>query len=90
MTPEDNESLDPEQQQSVWSDLRAMRLLSHAQKDIRGLRSAQARLQVFLILSTTVLGVGLIVVATVLAITYAQLQRVQPLPNAPTSEESSR
>ncbi len=58
---------------SVWSDLRAMRLLERLQQDVQKMKTAQRNLQIALVMAFILLGGG----AVFLGIIYNQLQQLR-------------
>jgi len=66
---------------SVWSDLRAMKLLEKLQQDVRELKAAQRRLLVALLVVFILLGGG----GAFLWIVYSQLQQLRSQPEATQS-----
>ncbi len=78
-------------QYSVWSDLRAMRLLSQVQKDIDALKASQARLRLLLTLPILILAISVLGLSGMLFVTYSQVQELQQLRQQnpdPTSQNS--
>jgi hypothetical protein len=63
---------------SVWSDLRAMRLLERLQQDVQKMKTAQRNLQIAIVIAFILLGGG----AVVLGIIYNQLQQLRSQPEA--------
>lgn len=81
-------SVSPESRQhSVWSDLRAMRLLAQVEKDISALKASNVQLRFLLLLSVVILGGSVIVLATLFGTTYNRIQQIEQ-PRSRTSDTS--
>ncbi|MBE9118119.1 hypothetical protein IQ249_19680 [Lusitaniella coriacea LEGE 07157] len=82
-------SVNPESRQhSVWSDLRAMRLLAQVEKDISALKASNVQLRFLLLLSVVILGGSVIVLATLLGTTHNRiLQFEQPRSRLPNTRD---
>ncbi len=77
--PEIIANSEQERQFSIWSDLRAMKLISQMQQDIKDLEKSKNRLQLFLIITIIIFSVGLVGLGTVVSINSNQIQQLQEL-----------
>ena len=77
--PEIIANSEQERQFSIWSDLRAMKLINQMQKDIKDLEKSKNRLQLFLIITIIIFSVGLVGLGTVVSINSNQIQQLQEL-----------
>lgn len=66
---------------SVWSDLRAIKLLERLQQDVQNFKAAQRNLQIALVMAFILLGGG----AVFLGIIYNQLQQLRSQPETTNS-----
>ncbi|WP_072622676.1 hypothetical protein [Spirulina major] len=80
---------DQPRQYTVWSDLRAMRLLAELQKDVQQLQAAQARWQFLVMVGLVVLAGGLVAIASVLTLAYSDIQNLKSPASEPQSALSS-
>jgi hypothetical protein len=68
---------DQPRQYTVWSDLRAMRLLADLQKDVQQLQAAQARWHFIVMVGMVVLAGGLVAIASVLTLVYGEIDALK-------------
>ena len=77
--PEIIANSEQERQFSIWSDLRAMKLISQMQQDIKDLEKSKNRLQLFLIITIIIFSFGLVGLGTIVSINSNQIQQLQEL-----------
>jgi hypothetical protein len=80
---------DQPRQYTVWSDLRAMRLLADLQKDVQQLQAAQARWHFIVMVGLVVLAGGLVAIASVLMLAYGEIDNLKAPAPEPQSALSS-
>lgn len=77
-------SYQPANENTVWSDLRAIRFISQLQMEVQSLKVSNSRLRMLFALSVTLLGSGLVTLAYCQIKLYEQFEQ-----NFPPSQTNS-
>ena len=75
MTIDNNSDCEFLEEDSIWSDLRAIRVINGLQQEVQSLEASVKRLQILLVLSIVILGGSIAAISPLGAITYNQLQQ---------------
>ena len=75
MTTDNNSDCEFLEEDSIWSDLRAIRVINGLQQEVQSLEASVKRLQIFLVLSIVILGGSIAAISPLGAMTYNQLQQ---------------
>ncbi|AOY79200.1 hypothetical protein BJP36_04000 [Moorena producens JHB] len=75
ITTDNNSDCESLQENSVWYDLRAIRVINGLQQEVEFLEASVKRLQIWLVLSIVILGGSIAAISPLGAMTYKQLQQ---------------
>ncbi|NEP50051.1 MAG: hypothetical protein F6K65_15015 [Moorea sp. SIO3C2] len=75
ITSDNNSDCEFIEEDSIWSDLRAIRVINGLQQEVQSLEASVKRIQILLVLSIVILGGSIAAISPLGAITYNQLQQ---------------